>query len=84
MNYVGIKKALREIHTDPSGGVLSWGRVASSIALVACIFWATKVLLYTHAMPSLDGATGFIVAPYVANKTANAVQSFTKKDDTVK
>ena len=78
MSYESLKKIFREILSEPNGGTLSWGRVASSIALIAAIIWITKIVLFTHALPALDGASGFIVAPYASNKITTAVQSFGK------
>jgi hypothetical protein len=69
------KKIIREILSEPTG-TLSWGRIASTTALVAAIAWVTRLVLTTHAMPDLTGISTFVVAPYGANKVATAVQSF--------
>ena len=62
-----------------ANGTLSWGRVASSICLIAAIVWISHILIHTHALPALDGITGFVAAPYASNKVATAVQSFSNK-----
>jgi hypothetical protein len=80
MNLEGIKKVLREIMSEPgANGTLSWGRVASTVSLLAAIVWVSHILIHTHALPALDGITGFIVAPYGSNKLATAAQAFSNK-----
>lgn len=74
----GVKRIIREIFSEPNGGGLSWGRVASGVALVAAIVWVTRILILTHGLPALDGITGFVIAPYTANKVGTAVQSFSQ------
>jgi hypothetical protein len=69
-------KVVRETLDEPGTGILSWGRVASSIALIASIVWVTKVLLLTGHLPPMDGITGYVIGPYTANKAATAVSSF--------
>ena len=77
MNLAGVRKVVREIHSEPGpGGTLSWGRIAASASLIASIAWVTKVLIHTGTLPPLDGISGFVVAPYAANRVATAVQSF--------
>ena len=79
MTLAGVKKTVREIMSEPNGGGLSWGRVASSVALLAAITWVTRVLLMSHAMPGdLSGITGFVVAPYTGSAMKTAVQSFSQ------
>jgi len=71
-----IKKDVRELFSEPGPtGTLSWGRVASAIALVASLFWVTHIVLLTHVLPSLSSVTGMIVGPYAANKAGAAVQA---------
>lgn len=74
-----MKKIFREIFSEPSG-MLSWGRVASAIALVAGLGWVTHIVISTHSLPALDGITAFVLGPYGANKVATAVQAFAGKD----
>jgi len=69
-------KILREILSEPGNGTLSFGRVASGLALLFCFGWATYVLVHTHVIPPLAGLTGFALAPFAANKAANAAQAF--------
>ncbi len=76
ISTAGIKRVVREIMSEPNGGTLSWGRVASSVALVAAIVWITRVLILTHSIPALDGITGFVLGPYGANKVVTAAQAF--------
>ena len=79
MNLSGFKKICREIFGD-SRGVISWGHVASTVALFAAIGWVSYILFKDpgHHLPALDGITGFVVAPYSANKLASAAQSFSQ------
>ena len=70
---------LREMLTDtgPDAG-LSYGRIGSLVALLFTLIWVSYLVLKNGALPSLDGATGFVTAPYIASKAAGAVQSFSK------
>ena len=72
-------KVIREIMSEPNGGTLSWGRVASTLALVAAIAWVSKIVLHTHTLPAVDGISAFVVAPSASNKVATAVQSQVNK-----
>jgi hypothetical protein len=76
MTIAGFKKVVREIFSEPGGGTLSWGRIASTVSLLASIVWVSHILIHTHVLPDLGGATGFTVGPYAANKVTTAVQSF--------
>jgi hypothetical protein len=77
MTLVGLKKILREIHSEPGpNGTLSWGRCASSLSLVSGIIWVSHILVHTHGLPALDGVTAFTLAPYASNKITTAAQSF--------
>lgn len=77
--FDSLKKSIREIHSEPGpGGTLSWGRVASSVSLLAVIVWVSHVLIISHQLPSLEGVTAFSLAPYGANKALTTVQSFSK------
>jgi hypothetical protein len=77
MSFDKIKKVFREIMSEPGpNGTLSWGRVASSVCLLASVVWASHIVFTTHAFPAFDGITGFVVAPYGANKVATAAQAF--------
>jgi len=77
MSFAGIKHALYEILSEPGpGGTLSWGRCAASLSLLAGIFWVSKVVLRTHAIPDLGGVSLWATAPYTANKISTAAQAF--------
>lgn len=76
-----MKKIFREIFNDPASNTLSWGRVASSVALLAGIAWVSRIVMHTHSLPALDGITGFILGPYAANKVTTAIQSFSGNAD---
>jgi hypothetical protein len=79
MTLAGFKKIIREIFSEPGpNGTLSWGRVAATITLFAAITWVTRIVLLTHALPDLSGATAFGLSPYVANKGAALAQSFSQ------
>ena len=83
---MNAKKTLRELFSEPgAGGTLSWGRVSSGLCLMAAIAWVTRLILITHTLPDFAGLTGFVTAPYAANKMAAAAQAFSKdKEDTSK
>lgn len=66
--------------SEPGTTSLSWGRCASVVSLIAVILWGSIVVYHTHAMPTLIEGTGFVTAPYVANKTATAIQAFSKNN----
>jgi hypothetical protein len=79
MTVAGFKKIVREIFSEPGpNGTLSWGRIASSVALLAAIVWVSRILFLTHGLPALDGVTGFVLGPYGANKIGAAAQSFSQ------
>jgi hypothetical protein len=80
IDWTKLMARLREIHSEPGvGGTMSWGRIASSVALAASIVWVSWLVFHTHALPALDGITGFVAAPYASNKVATAAQSFAQK-----
>lgn len=79
LKWIGrtVREALSEPGPTPgTHGTLSWGRVAATICLIASIVWVTRVAFHTWSIPALDGITGFVLAPYAANKVATAAQSF--------
>jgi hypothetical protein len=78
MNYQKVTKAVREIMSEPTGQ-LSWGRVASSIALLASLSWVSYLLLKTRSLPSLDGITAFALSFYGSNKVTTAIEKFSSK-----
>jgi hypothetical protein len=77
MTKAGVYKICREMFGD-SKGVISLGHVMTGVFGLVAIVWVSKIWLWTHALPPLDGITGFIVAPYGANKIANAAQAFSQ------
>lgn len=76
MTIAGIKKILREVLSEPGNGTLSWGRIASTVTLFAALVWVSYILYHTGTVPALDGITGFMLAPYGANKLGTAAQAF--------
>ncbi len=80
MNLVGFKKTVREIMSEPGpNGTLSWGRIASSVLVIAVIVWVSRFLFLNHAFPSgIRELTEFMIAPYGANKVSTALQSFSQ------
>jgi hypothetical protein len=71
-----LKKVIREIHSEPGGGTLSWGRCAATGSLIVVIGCILHVVIHTHTIPDLGSAALFVVSPYTANRVATAVQSF--------
>jgi hypothetical protein len=70
---------IHELFSEPGpNGTVSWGRVASAIALVGAMVWITHIVLTLHSLPGFDGVTAFVLAPYAANKTAATVQAFSQ------
>jgi hypothetical protein len=57
---------------------LSWGRIASTLTLIAAIIWISYVIYKepNHHFPAFDGITAFVLGPYASNKVGTAVQSF--------
>lgn len=75
-------KTLREVMSEPGpNGTLSWGRIASTLALLAAIGWVTWILHKTGGLPALDGLTAFVLGPYGANKIATAAQAIATPKD---
>jgi hypothetical protein len=79
MAFESTKKVFREVMSEPGpAGTLSWGRVASSFALIASLVWVSYLLIKAHPiieMPFKD-LTTFILAPYGANRLATTIQAF--------
>lgn len=74
---MNIKEIAVQILSEPGqAGTLSWGRCASTFALVASIAWVSHVLFKTHSIPDLTGVTSFTLAPYGSNKLITMAQSF--------
>jgi hypothetical protein len=77
MNLSKIKLTIREFYSEPNGGGLSWGRLASTFTVLAAIGWITRILYLTHGLPpDMTGIAAFAVSPYAANKVTTAAQSF--------
>jgi len=58
-----------------SDGTGSWSRIAGCFSLAAVLAWATRVVLFTHAIPDLTNPALFISAPYgfnLAHRVATA------------
>lgn len=76
---MSLSTAIHELFSEPGpNGTLSWGRVASAVALAGGIVWVSHIVYIMHSLPAFDGVTAFILAPYAANKTATAVQAFSQ------
>jgi hypothetical protein len=91
MSWMGIKKVVRETMSEPGpNGTLSWGRVASSFALIIGSAWITYIFIKVppHTISELRAVinedlrsvTEFVLAPYGSNKAMTALQSFSNKD----
>ncbi len=78
MSLVGLRKVVREIHSEPSNGTLSWGRCAATGAFIVASTAILHVVFHTHTLPSMMDAGAFVIAPYTANKVATAVQAFSQ------
>jgi len=76
MTLQGLKKMVREIHSEPNGGTLSWGRCAATGAFLTMAIAILHTAFHNGSMPPLSGAAEFVTAPYLANRVATAVQSF--------
>jgi len=77
MTLAGIKKIVREIHSEPGpNGTLSWGRCAATGAFLVMAVSILHTAFHNGSMPPLSGAAEFITAPYLANRVATAVQAF--------
>ena len=75
--FEGFKKISREMFGD-SKGIISLGHVLTAVFGVAAVVWISHILIVTHALPSLDGITTFVLAPYGTNKLTNTVQAFSQ------
>jgi len=72
-----FSNAMHELFSEPGAtGTLSWGRVASAVALVGGVLWVSHIVYTLHSLPAFDGLTAFVLAPYAANKAGSAVQAF--------
>lgn len=76
MTFAGIRKVVREIHSEPGpNGTLSWGRCASTGAFITSAV-AVLISVIHGKSPDWVGAGSFAIAPYTAGRIATAVQSF--------
>lgn len=72
------KETIREIMSEPGpNGTLSWGRIASSIALMAVIVWGCWLVRLHQTVPFKEMGE-FVISPYGANKLSTAIQAFSK------
>jgi hypothetical protein len=73
---------LKSLFSDEPG--ISFGRLATFIALLAVIVWVTKIVWHTNALPALDGVTLFAVSFYgtgkLLGKGAQLIAGLTGKD----
>ena len=76
--FSGLRKLVREIHSEPSNGTLSWGRCAATGALIVASVAILHSVFHAHSVAGVSwtDAGGFIAAPYAANKVGTAVQAF--------
>lgn len=71
---------LKQLFSDAPG--VSFGRVASFVALGAVIVWVTIVVWRTTHIPDLAGLTAFALSFYGAGKLmGKAAEVLGKKDD---
>lgn len=71
------------VHRENSGDTLSWGRCASSVALISAISFIGYSVVHNHVLPSAwTDIGGFIIAPYTASKAGTTIQAFANKDKT--
>lgn len=82
MSFDGFLKALREIHSEPNGGGLSWGRVTASLAFIASVVWVSLIWHHTHVFPSLSDVTMWTLAPYGANRLGAVATAFSNNPQT--
>ncbi len=82
MDWTVIKRSLKGIMSDPVSptGNMSWGRWASTATLISSIIWISYLLYTTGHMPPMDGITGYVIAPYTANKVTTVAQSFSQNN----
>lgn len=71
-----IKRDVREIFSEPNGGTLSWGRIASTVLLLVMVYLDIHFFLKAHLLPNFGGQSELIISPYAANKLTTALQSF--------
>lgn len=75
---MATKETIREIMSEPGlNGTLSWGRIASSVALAAAIGWGCW-LVHLHQPIPFKEMGEFVISPYGANKLSTAIQAFSK------
>ena len=68
---------MHELFSEPgANGTMSWGRMASALALLGAIVWISRIVFLTHQLPAFDGITAFVLAPYGTNKVITAAQAF--------
>src|SRR5271157_663296 len=80
MAFAGVRKVIREIHSEPGNGTLSWARCAATGAFIVASVAILHVVFHAHSVAGISwtDAGGFIAAPYAMNKVGTAVQSFSQ------
>ena len=80
MSLAGVRKVIREIHSEPNNGTLSWGRCTATGAFIVASVAILHSVFHSHSAAGIAWADagGFIAAPYAVNRVATAVQSFSQ------
>lgn len=73
---------IKETLSEPNGGTLSWGRVASTFnALVAAVCIVYYMCVHKQ-MPDFGGITTYILGPYGMAKGSAVITAFKKDSPT--
>ncbi len=81
MIFSNLGKVAREVLSEPGpNGTLSWGRIASSVVLVAAVVWIAHSLIKGVVLSSIPWRDigEFILMPYGSNKLSTMVQAFSQ------
>jgi hypothetical protein len=79
-----VATKLGSIHRENANDTLSWGRCASSAALVFAMSVVGYSVFHNHVWPSAwTDLGGFIIAPYTASKAGTTIQAFANKDNKI-
>lgn len=79
-----VANKIGSVHRENDGDTLSWGRCASSVALVSALTFVGYSIFHNRVWPSSwTDIGGFIIAPYTASKAGATIQSFANKDNKI-